>query len=198
LEPSPYEKNYIMVKVKLSLKFINEGKEPVLLLTERAPYGVGGSITKTPGPAVGENLLDDDNSGPDYLGTSEWSEFRTTLDQGKPPIGIIKLIEPGGSLDWPEYSTVVARVPTKFADNRIDSSDLNWETLKQASPVFLRLKFETWPFNVEKLPDPEKARLGHQLQKRWRAFGLLQLAPLVSEPMLLTLPDPPSLTQPTK
>ena len=50
--------------------------------------------------------------------------------------------------------------------------EIGWEEIKRrAAPLWLRVSYEMWPFNVENF----KLNLGGTLQKRWRSHGSLYL-----------------------
>jgi hypothetical protein len=175
----------VALTADLRLEYVNTGIEPVILLTERAPGCVGTTLTKSPGVAVGDNVLFDDYRGPSVDTSTEWEVLRNRLDREKPPVGLVQIIEPGEH--WTTNSFVVLRPPIKFKRYRVDRPPISWSALRDSSPVWLRLNCDVWPNNVEVDPLSERIELGHKLQNRWRRFGHLQLRNLISEPMELDL-----------
>jgi hypothetical protein len=63
------------------------------------------------------------------------------------------------------------------------------ESLRKIPSLYLSVESQFWPVIVEKPEHRADRPFGHKLQKRWRAYGILQLEPIVSEPMLIKLPD---------
>lgn len=183
----PAKASTVTVTVKFKLEFVNTGVQPFILLSEKCPICPGVTLTKTPGPAVGDNILFDEYYGPSVSTAPEWKEFRANLNQSKPPTGLVQIVKPGDS--WVMESVAVLRPPKKLERYRIDRPPVSWEVLIQSSPVWLRLNCEVWPFNVENNPLSGKLHFGHELQKRWRQYGMLQLGPIVSEPIKLNLQD---------
>jgi hypothetical protein len=175
----------VAVTVTLKLEFVNTGEKPVILLINRSPLCVGTTLTRSAAPALGDNILFDEYRGPSVSTTPDWKAFRTTLDQPKPPVGLFHVIKPGES--WATDSFVVLRPPSKLERYRVDRSPVSRQILKESSPVWLRLKCDVWPFNVEHQPTSGKMRFGRELHKRWQDVGELQLNSLESEPMEVDL-----------
>ena len=71
--------------------------------------------------------------------------------------------------------------------------EIGWKAIKKlASPVWMRVSYEMWPFNVERV----KKELGGTLRERWKGHGILYLdekysshwtAHVTSEPIELDL-----------
>jgi len=179
------EASVIAVTVGLRLEVVNSGNDPVILLTERSPLCIGTTLTRTVGPAVGDNILFDEYRGPAVSTSPDWKVFRTTLDQPKPPVGIVQILKPGEN--WATESFVVLRPPIKLDRYRVDRPPVSWQILRDSSPVWLRLRCDLWPLNVERDPTSTKLSFGRELQTRWNGFGKLQLASLVTEPIELDL-----------
>jgi len=173
------------VTATLRLEFVNAGRGPVILLISRSPICAGTTLTRSARPALGDNILFDEYRGPSVSTSPDWEVFRTNLDQPKPPVGLFQIIKPGES--WATDSFVVLRPPIKIERYRVDRPPISWQMLKESSPVWLRLKCDMWPLNVEHQPTPEKTRFGHELQKRWQDVGELELNSLESEPVELDL-----------
>ncbi len=175
----------VAVTATIKLEFVNRGERSVILLIDRSPLCVGTILTRTTGPALGDNILFDEYRGPSVSGSPDWEAFRTTLDQPKPPVELFKIIKPGES--WTTDSFIVLRPPMKLERYRIDRPPVSWQILKDSSPVWLRLECDVWPLNVEHQPTSGKIRFGRKLRKKWRDVGELQLNPIESEPMELDL-----------
>jgi hypothetical protein len=189
-EISP-QKNVVPVNVKLRLEFLNVGRKPVILLTDHSPLCVGATLTRNSESASGGNLLFDEYAGPaDQSRSPEWTEFRMALDQQSPPSPLVRILQPGES--WVTDSFIVLRPPIKFESYRVDRPPVNWQILKESSPVWLRLQCDLWPRNVERPPLSERFRLGRELRRRWKRVGDLQLDSVVSEAVQLDLQERPN------
>jgi len=109
------------------------------------------------------------------------------LDQPTPPPTLTRVLKPGESWDWQTTVNLRFEATTNHRYPRVPT----WEEMKtQPSPLWLRVSFEMWPFNVENF----KPNLAAKLQKRWRKIGLLWVgdkfgpkhhARLASEPIEL-------------
>jgi hypothetical protein len=175
----------VTITIALKLEFKNSGFKPLILLSERCPFCPGAVLTKTSGPAIGDNILFDQYYGPSISTAPEWKVFRASLNQSKPPRDLVQVILPGDS--WVMEKAVVLRLPKKLERYRVDRPLTSWDVLLQSSPIWLRLKCDVWPFNVESDPWSGKLPFGRELQKRWRKYGVLQLKQVISEPIKLDL-----------
>jgi hypothetical protein len=178
---------YLDVKINLNLTFMNTGAEPIILLR---PWQDGGFWH---GASSLARSIDDANANRRYFSDSAWAsnslddgyrKLANDLDQPSPPSSFTMILKSGESWNW--QTTVTLR----FEDNP-KSYNVPWEEMKNlASPLWLRVSFEMWPFNVEHF----KPNLAAKLQKLWRRFGYLwigdsfgriHLARLTSEPIEL-------------
>jgi hypothetical protein len=172
--------------VVLKLEFINISGEPVVLLTKKGPYCPRAVLTKTPGPAAGENILYDLYRGPSVNTSPEWKAFHEALDQPRPPVGIVQVLKPGDS--WVKEIDITLRLPIEKEESyRADRPAASWAFILQNSSIWFRVGCETWPFNIENNPLSDEFQFGHELQQRWLQYGSLQLDSLVSEPIELNL-----------
>jgi len=186
VEEFSHPKDVVPVTVKLRLEFLNVGRKPVILLTKNSPLCVGATLTRNSESASAGNILFDEYAGPANQSRSpEWTEFRKTLDQQSPPSSLVRILQPGES--WVTESFIVLRPSIKFESYRVDRPPVNWQILKESSPVWLRLQCDLWPRNVERPPLSEKFKLGRELQKRWKRMGDLQLESVMSNPIELDL-----------
>jgi len=97
--------------------------------------------------------------------------------------GIARLawtIAPGESLPYETNATLYIEKAGSF-----DKTSQSWDTIRQASPVWLQVTLETWAVNIEPRVDPKNLEFGKMLRRRWQQVGELQLEHLTSEPMLL-------------
>jgi hypothetical protein len=174
----------VNVIATVMLDFRNAGSRPLILFLKEGafPSCVGTVLTRTSGPAVGDNLLLSEYHGLSIDRSPEWKTLRVVLDQRAPPGKITRMIEPGEG--WQMQARLYMYPPSK-PKFRGDRSAVTWGTLRKTSPLWIRVECETWPLNVER--DHRNMRFGRQLQKRWRKSGILQLDPITSEPVVLEL-----------
>lgn len=173
------------VKVSLKLEYANIGKKPLLLVTKKNPICVDAIITKTTKPADGDNILYDEYRGLSVMLSPEWKELRDELNMKAPPSKLVQIVKPGES--WIHNSFVNFRPPLELEQYAIDRPAVSWSLLLQSSPAWLRLKCDLWQSNVEPDPWSKEHRFGHELQQRWRQYGILQLDTVTSEPFILNL-----------
>jgi hypothetical protein len=99
------------------------------------------------------------------------------------------VIAPGESWSW--NTTIQLGFAEENTCGGSIGVEIGWREIKNLSaPVWLRVSYEMWPFNVENF----KRDLGGRLRKRWKSHGMLYLeeklgrfwsAHLTSEPVEL-------------
>jgi len=197
VEPSPPDPTYyIDIRFKIRFELVNEGKVPVLFLTDDLPALDTLTLTKSAGQVNDENTLFDEPGGESLSEEAAWRGLRVVLDQPVPPQDKVRVIEPGQK--WEFQTSTFVRPPFKYGTRTVGGHPTSWEILRNEASLFLRVQYMFWPYSVEKPPHQAERPLGHMLQKKWRRFGILQLEPIISEPMLIKLPDtlPPTQLQP--
>ena len=184
VRPTP---RYVEIKIDLNLSFINSGTEPIIILR---PWDDGGfwhgasSLARTIDDAKANRSYFSDSAWKSVSGSGEYRKLANDLDQPLPPTSLTMILKTGESWNWQTSVTL------RFQDTP-KSYKVPWEEMKSLmSPLWLRVSFEMWPFNVESF----KPKLAAKLQKRWRRFGYLwigassgrmHLARLTSEPIEL-------------
>jgi hypothetical protein len=184
--PSPAPKDSVAVLITLTIRIENKGDIPVLFLTDHLPGFPRLILTKDSGPVTESNILFENYGGPTLTMEAEWKSLRKALDLRLPPTEKVKVLGP--HLSWELESETVLRVPTSYRSFIIGGQPASWESLQKASPVFLRFEAQFWSVSIEKPPKGEKFPFGHMLQRRWRKVGELQLDPVLTQPMSLSLP----------
>ncbi len=188
----PAEQKYISCKIDLSLEFINQGKQPIIILR---PYGQfeffqGGSalaLSKTDSEAY--HYIYDRQAWPSIYRGEDYRQFAEALDQPAPAANLTRVLAPGQSWKW--ETTTSLTLNEENTRGGLRGTEIGWkEVKKRTAPVWLRVSFEMWPFNVENF----KKDLGGKLRKRWAKYGVLYLeeksgpywfAHLTSEPIEL-------------
>jgi hypothetical protein len=182
--------NYIDLRIDLSLNFSNAGTAPIIMMRpwqdERFWHG-GSTLATTRQSAQSNSFVFDDAAWKSISGHDGYRKLSRDLDQREPPPKLTRVLKPGESWDWQTTVTLRFEASTNHRYPRVPT----WEEMKtEPSPLWLRVSFEMWPFNVEYF----KPNLAAQLQKRWRnvgwlwigyKFGRMHLARLNSEPIEL-------------
>jgi hypothetical protein len=191
--PSPTPTDSIDIRFKIRFELVNEGKVPVLFLTDDLPALNALTLTKNAGQANDENTLFDEPGGESLSEEAVWRGLRVRLNQPLPPQNNVHVLSPGEK--WEFQTSTFVRPPLKYGTRTVGGHPTSWEILKNTSSLYLRVQYIFWPYSLEKPPHEVVMPFGHMLQKKWRHIGILQLEPIVSEPMLIKLPDAPPPTQ---
>ncbi len=186
LMPSSSPEDSKIVLIGLHVEIENEGDSSILYLTDYLPSFPKSILTNDSAPVSEHNILFENYGGPTLPQEAEWRGLRKKLDISSPPPEKIQVLGPHISLKY-DFDDAF-RVPVRYSSFIIGGHPTSWELLQKASPVFLRLEVHFWPLEIEKGRRPDKLKLGRKLQKRWQKFGVLQLDPVMTEPMTLNLP----------
>lgn len=162
----------VRCKAKLNLEFSNTGSSPVIFLDpdEDSLWHGGNQLALSKSESEnGDYVLDDLHWQAVSLST-EYRKLAATLDKRTPPEGFTRIMAPGELWDFSSSIQIVLRSENS-CDTRLGVA-IGWREIeKLASPLWMRVSYELWPFNVENF----KPRLGSILQKRWARFGTLYL-----------------------
>ncbi|HZN09250.1 MAG TPA: hypothetical protein VFB65_20820 [Pyrinomonadaceae bacterium] len=188
----PGQGKNIFCDLDVSLEFSNHGSQPVIILQ---PHGMfefwqgGESLALTKAESEAYNYVYSREEWPSLSRSEEYRQLAEGLDQPTPPRSLTRAIAPGESWKWKtKILLVVAEQNT--CDEAVGVA-IGWREIKRLSaPVWLRVSYEMWPFNVENF----KKGLGGTLRERWKKHGTLYLeeersdrwfAHLTSEPIEL-------------
>jgi hypothetical protein len=178
-----------LIEVKLKMELVNISSKPIILLRRDPNEFIGSALAKSPNDFKTGNILASNYGGPSNSIDPEWAALRAKLDTPNPPPDETRILMPDEL--WQFQISARVGVPTK--SGRKDKIEFigteSLQVIQQLSPIWLRVTIhEIWPFNVEKVgPDRDTLKLGHKLQKRWKAVGLLWLEDIYSEPIILDL-----------
>jgi hypothetical protein len=175
------DKQSIVLKLKLSMEFVNQSNKPTIIL--RRKFWQGAEM-------IGRTFEEARSSKYIYIGTHwpsvdegvEWEKMQQSLDQPEPPTELTMRLLTGET--YP-YETEIILYFEKAGS--FDGTRQRWDKILQASPVWLQVSLEMWPINLEPDVDPNNMSWGKWLQRRWQSFGILWLDRLTSEPMRLDL-----------
>lgn len=171
----------IVLKMKLSMEFVNHGDKPIIILRQKFWQGAE-MIGRTPEEARSSKYLYVGTHWPSVDEGVEWGRMQQSLDQPEPPTELTTRLLPGEA--YP-YVTEIVLYFEKAGS--LDGTRQRWGKILQASPVWLQVSLEMWPINLEPDADPNNLSWGKWLQRRWQSFGTLWLERLTSEPMRLDL-----------
>ena len=188
------DKNYVQCKAELNLKFTNTGSMSSIILQPQGEYEFwhGGTFLALSEQESRTNSFVYHASGwPSIYKFPEYQILANLLDKSIPPTGITRVMRPGESWSWD--TSITLNLQEWNSCNQHIGVEIGWEEIKRrTTPLWLRVSYELWPFNVENF----KPNLGGILQKRWKKHGLLYLddkrgrywhATLTSEPIELRL-----------
>lgn len=187
VEIKEIDRSSALINIRLKMDLVNTGATPIIFL-RREPLFPGGALARKPDDFQVGNVLAADAGWPSNDISPEWTTLRTNLDKPNPPVDETRILMPNES--WPMETSVRLVVPTDPSKYTSLSSRKkeSLATIRQLSPVWLRVVCEVWPWNVEPLTaDRNKLKFGHKLQRRWKDTGLLWLDEIYSEPIMMDL-----------
>jgi len=162
----------VRCEADLRLRFSNAGSEPLIILQPYREYEFwhgATSLALTSADPTRADFVYSSGGWPSVYDTSEYRSLGEALDQPGPPAGLTRILSPGESWQW---DTTVIFFFTQ--DNNCGDSgvEIGWkEAQNLQAPLWLRVSYEMWPFNVENF----KPGLGGRLRKRWKRYGTLYL-----------------------
>lgn len=171
----------IVFDVTLNLEFTNNSDKPVITLHREFWIGAK-TLARSPEDAAAYKYLYASSHWPSISASPEWGGLRQRLDQPSPPPDLMSVLAAGETLPYKARVTLYVEKAGSF-----DKTSQKWDTIKQASPVWLQVTLEMWPINIEPRVDPENPAFGKMLQQRWQQYGELQIDRLTSESMNLDL-----------
>jgi hypothetical protein len=165
--------DYVRCKAELNLKFTNTGSTSLIILQPQGEYEFwhGGTSLAISEKESGTNSFVYDVSGwPSVYKFPMYQSLANLLDQSVPPTGITHVLLPSASWSWD--TSIMLSLREGNSCNQHVGVEIGWEEIKRlTAPLWLRVAYEMWPFNVENF----KPNLGGILQKRWQSHGLLYL-----------------------
>lgn len=186
--------DYVRCKAELSLKFTNTGNMSLIILQPHGDYEFWHGATTlalTEKASRANSFVYSVGAWPSFYQSPEYQNLAKLLDQPAPPEGSTRVLLPGASWNWD--TSVMLSLQDGNSCNQHVGVEIGWEEIKRRpEPLWLRVSYEMWPFNVENF----KRNLGGILKDRWQSHGVLYLeqkrggfwqATLTSEPIELNL-----------
>lgn len=176
----------VVVRMHILLRIVNTSKEPVIVLTTKEPleYPLIGSVNIAQSKTDAQfcRYVYSDSEWPSLDRSPSWQKLHKELSQTNPPLSITRSIAPGDS--WLFEKEIV------FAFDKVSrnsNGDVLWDEIRGISPVWLQVELLMWPNNLEE--NMLKPRFGRGLRNKWKGKGHFILDNLVSEPVLISLPE---------
>ena len=167
------DSEYVRCKVDLSLKFTNTASTPVIILQPHGDYEFwhgGVSLALSEKESSTNSFVYLSSAWPSVYRFPKYQKLANLLDQKVPPTGVTRVLPPNASWSWD--TSITMGLAEGNTCNQHVGVEIGWEEIKRlTAPLWLRVSYEMWPFNVENF----KPNLGGILQKRWKSHGLLYL-----------------------
>ena len=165
--------DYVRCKVDVNLTFTNTGNTSLIILQPHSEYEFwhgGTTLALSEEESRAKSFVYDGGGWPSIYTTPLYQNLASLLDQSVPPAGVTRVLPSNASWSW-DTSIELNLQERNSCDQRV-GVEIGWEEIKtRPAPLWLRLSYEMWPFNVENF----KPNLGGILQKRWQHYGLLYL-----------------------
>lgn len=194
LDSQPETSDQVEFRANLELELKNAGPRPILVLKpecmEYGAYLMGTvQLLTSPDTHTRDNELVDWSAWPSIDRSPRWQTMREEMDRATSPEDNFWLIQPGTSRVfqtsarlWFDRTRQTARFPPQTP----------WSEVKEHKPLWLAVKIEIWPNNLEIYPGGiDNPEFGRKLRDRWSKLGQLELGEggiIVSEPMPIELP----------
>jgi len=184
----------VRCEADLRLRFSNAGSEPLIILQPYQEYKFwlgATSLALTGADPRRADYVYISAAWPSVDNTVEYRSLGDALDRPSPPAGLTRILSRGES--WQSDTTVHLFFTQDNNCGRGEGLEIGWKEVQNLqTPLWLRVSYEMWPFNVENF----KPDLGGKLRKRWKRYGTLYLeeksfryrfAHITSEPIELDL-----------
>jgi len=163
--------DYIGCNVELTLAFTNTGATSLIILQPHGEYEFwhgGDSLALSEKESEAYSFVYSYGAWPSIDRSSAYQQLANLLDQTVPPTGLTRVLLPNASWHW-DTSFKLSFREGNTCNSRV-GVEIGWEEIKRRSaPLWLRVSYGMWPFNVENF----KPDLGGILRKRWQSHGLL-------------------------
>lgn len=187
-----------LCEVDLNLDFFNNSTNPMIILQPFGEYQFwhgATSLALSKADAEAYSDVYSMSAWPSIYNTLEYRQLGEALDQPTPPASLTRIIRPNES--WQYQTTIRFHLAEENRCSGSTGVEIGWRAARNlTAPLWLRISYEMWPFNVENF----KRGLGGKLRKRWKSYGELYLeekssgfwfARLTSEPIELDLRNLP-------
>lgn len=164
---------HIVCEIELSLDFINQGNQPLIILQPHDDYEFwqgARTLALTKADAEVFHLVYNNAAWPSFYNTDEYRRLAERLDQPAPPANVTRIIPAGERWNW--KTTIQLGLDEENTCHGLIGVQVGWNAIKKLSaPLWLQVSYEMWPFNVEHF----RKDLGGRLKERWKKHGTLYL-----------------------
>ena len=165
--------DYVRCKVELNLTFTNTGSTSLIILQPHGEYEFwhgGTTLALSEKESRANSFVYSASAWPSFYRSALYQNLANLLDQTVPPAGVTRVLLPNASWSWD--TSITLSLQEGNTCNQHVGVEIGWEEIKRrTAPLWLRVSYEMWPFNVENF----KSDLGGILQKRWQRHGSLYL-----------------------
>ena len=165
--------DYIRCKADLNLTFTNTGNTSLIILQPQGEYEFwhGGTfLALSEKESITNSFVYDTSAWPSIYKEPMYQSLANALDRRVPPTGITRVLLPSANWSWD--TSITLSLGERNSCNQRVGVEIGWEEIKRRNiPLWLRVAYEMWPFNVENF----KPNLGGILRKRWQSHGSLYL-----------------------
>ena len=170
------DKENVVLTVSLDLTIKNESQSNVILFAHEFQI-VGQYIYQSADPTK-PNLLFRQSSSPSVNRSTHWTDLQSQLNTSSPPANLTRTLRSGESINFTRTTTM--------SIYKKGSYPASWSEIQASSSVWLRVVLDMFPSNLDRTSVSQKS-YGKRIQKRWSAFGALQIDVLQSAPIKLDL-----------
>ena len=167
------EHHYVRCTVELNLVFTNTASTSLIILQPQGEYKFwhgGTSLALSEKDLQMNSLVYSGGGWPSVYRGPMYRNLANLLDQSVPPAELTRVLLPSTSWSWD--TSITFNLQEGNSCNYQVGVEIGWEEFKRRTePLWLRVSYEMWPFNVENF----KPNLGDILRKRWQSHGLLYL-----------------------
>ena len=165
--------SYIRCKAELNLTFTNAGSTPLIILQPQGEFEFwhgATSLALSEQESRAYSFVYSAGGWPSVYKFPLYQNLANLLDQSAPPAGVTRVLRPSENWSWD--TSIVFSLQEGNTCNQHVGVEIGWEEIKRRTdPLWLRVSYEMWPFNVENF----KPDLGGILKKRWQSYGSLYL-----------------------
>lgn len=167
------ETDRVRCKADVNLTFTNTGSTSLIILQPQGEYEFwhgGTTLALSEKESRANSFVYVVSAWPSIYKFPMYKNLANLLDQSVPPAGVTRVLSSNASWSWD--TSITLSLQERNSCNQHVGVEIGWDEIKKrTAPLWLRLSYEMWPFNVENF----KPNLGGILQKRWRRYGLLYL-----------------------
>lgn len=168
-----YEPREAECSVDLRLEFRNTSAAPLIILRPEGDFELwqgATSLALSEADSRAYTYVYSRSAWPSIYHFPKYRRLAELLDQPSPPQDVIRVLRPAEGSAW--ETSVTFRVGEVNSCHGAVGVEIGWDELKRlAAPLWLRVSYEMWPFNVENF----RPGLGGKLRSRWARYGVLYL-----------------------